>query len=307
MLGATLLFSDGDAMRIFIVFCALCALCWGGNQLYQKKTRFGLLSKFSSPTFTPSEEWEMPPLAFVEQEEVNKILTQKFTYLARGSQAFAFISEDGKYVLKLFKQHKWHPKNIFGYIPLSFNPYFKDYQLRQKKQEMVLSSCRAALLNVKEETGVLYAHLNPTPLQIPEMKLIDKRGKEWVLDLSKSCFLLQKKADLFYPHVEALMAKGDVEGAKYAITSTIALLERFILKGVYENNIILRKNFGFIENEAIQFDIGKFKCDPTRRGDRNEIRISTKNFHLWIERNYPELLSHFDEKLKEVLSNTQTN
>lgn len=90
-------------MRWLLSVVCICALLWGANELYQKKTRFGLLAKFSSPTFLPSADWELPPLTFEEQQEVERILSQKFTYLARGSQAFAFISEDGKYILKLFK------------------------------------------------------------------------------------------------------------------------------------------------------------------------------------------------------------
>lgn len=286
-------------MKKILILCSLPLLIWGSNEIYQKKTRFGLLSKFSSPTFTPSTDWELPPLPKAEQEEVEKILSQKFTYLARGSQAFAFISEDGKYILKLFKQHKWHPKNLFGYVPLSFNPYYKDYLNRQKKQQAVLSSCKTALLHVKEDTGVLYGHLNPTPLNVPPMTLIDKRGNAWTLDLGKSCFLLQKKADLFYPHIQELMAKGDIESAKYAITSTFKLLDRFIDMGVFENNAILRKNFGFIDGEAMQFDIGKFKFDAERKPDKREIRVITERFYCWVEKNYPQLISHFDEKLLE--------
>lgn len=286
-------------MKKILILCCLSLLIWGSNEIYQKKTRFGLLSKFSSPTFTSTNEWELPPLPQAEQEEVERILSQKFTYLARGSQAFAFISEDGKYILKLFKQHKWHPKNLFGYVPLSFNPYFKDYLNRQKKQQAVLSSCKTALLHVKEDTGVLYGHLNPTQLNIPPMTLIDKRGKPWTLDLSKSCFLLQKKADLFYPHIQELMAKGDVEGAQYAITSTFKLLDRFIDLGVFENNAILRKNFGFIDGEAMQFDIGKFKFDAERKSDKREIRVITERFYCWTEKNYPQLIPHFDERLLE--------
>lgn len=286
-------------MRIIFFILGFCALVWGANELYQKKNRFGLLAKFSSPTFSPSAEWEFPPLALEEQKIVDAVLSQKFTYLARGSQAFAFVSEDNQYVLKLFKQHKWHPGHILGYIPLPFNPYYKKYLARQGKQQAVLSSCKAALLHVKEDTGVLYAHLNPTPLRVAKVNLIDKHGKSWVLDLGKSCFLVQKKADLFYPHIQSLMAKDDVEGAKYAITSILKLLDRFIDLGVFENNAILRKNFGFINNEAMQFDIGKFKFDPSRKPDKSEIRVISKNFHKWIGKNYPELLFHFDEKLDE--------
>ena len=284
-----------SVLALFV--CSICLLIWGANQLYQKKTRFGLLAKFSAPTFVPSEEWELPALGEEDQEKIHLILSQKFTFLARGSQAFAFISEDKQYVLKLFKQHKWHPKHLFGYIPFSWNPYYQDYLQRQKKQMAVLNSCKTALMHVKEDTGVLYAHLNPTPLAIPKMTLIDKRGKSWTIDLSKSCFLLQKKADLFYPHIQFLMDNKEVERAKYAITSTLNLLKRFIDMGVFENNVILRKNFGFIDNEAIQFDIGKFKFDASRKTDRSEIRYFTKSFRRWIGINYPELNLHFDEEL----------
>lgn len=288
-------------MKFCLIICSsICLLCWGANQVYQKKTRFGLLAKFSSPTFVPSAEWELPALTPEVQKEIDLILSQKFTFLARGSQAFAFISEDKKHVLKLFKQHKWHPKNILGYIPVSCNPYYQDYLQRQRKQMAVLNSCKTALLHVQEDTGVIYAHLNPSPLAIPPMTLIDKRGKAWTLDLGKSCFLLQKKADLFYPHIQVLMGNSDVNGAKYAITSTLNLLERFIDIGVFENNAILRKNFGFIENEAIQFDIGKFKFDASRKTNKNEIRIITRSFRRWINKNYPELNSHFDEKLNAL-------
>lgn len=287
-------------MKLFLFGIACCALLWGANELYQKKTRFGLLAKFSSPTFSPSEQWELPPLCAEEQAQVEQILSQKFTYLARGSQAFAFISEDGNHILKLFKQHKWHPKNILGYIPLPFNPYYRDALKRKEKQHALLSSCRTALVHVKEHTGVLFAHLNPTQLAVAPITLIDKHGKSWTLDLSKSCFLLQKKADLFYPHIQALMQKGDLEGAKYAITSSLKLLDRFYSMGVYENNAILRKNFGFIGNEAMQFDIGKFKFDASRQPDKREIRIISANFYRWIGKNYPQLLEHFDAMLEEL-------
>ena len=291
----------GWNMKLFLLFLSFCAFLWGANEIYQKKTHFGLTAKFASPTFAPSAEWELPSLPDEEQKVVDQILCQQFTYLARGSQAFAFISQDGKYVLKLFKQHKWHPKNILGYLPFSFNPWYRDYQVRQGKCHAVLSSCKTALLHVKEDTGVLFAHLNPTALTTPPLKLIDKHGKPWALDLGKSCFLLQKKADLFYPHIQKKMEEGDLEGAKYAITSTLKLLNRFIDMGVFENNAILRKNFGFIEGEAMQFDIGKFKFDGSRKPDKREIGVITQSFYRWIGKNFPELLPHFDEKLQEFL------
>ena len=75
------------------------------------------------------------------------------------------------------------------------------------------------------------------------------------------------------------------------------LIDRFIDLGVYENNAILRKNFGFIANEAIQFDIGKFKFDAARIPDKRVIRVVAKNFRKWIIAHYPELQEHFDKTI----------
>ena len=270
-------------MKILTLLLITVIFFWSAQQLYQKKTCFGLAAKFASPTFSPSAEWDLPPLMEEEQQVVDQILRQKFRFLARGSQAFAFMSEDGQYVLKLFKQHKWKPSHFLGYIPLFFNPYYKSYLARKRKQDNVLDSCKTALLHVKGDTGVLYAHLNPAPLNVPPITLVDKHGKSWTIDLSQSCFLLQKKADLFYEHIQDLMSCSQIDDAKYAIASTIKLIDRFIDLGVYENNAILRKNFGFIGNEAMQFDIGKFKFDPSRNPDKREIRVVTKNFRRWIK------------------------
>lgn len=281
------------------VIVAIAIVLWGGQQWYKQRSRFGLDAKFASPTFQASSDWEFPPLGSEETELVNEVLQQKFTFLARGSQAFAFLSEDGKYVLKLFKQHKWKPSHLLGYLPWSWNPYYKSYCLRKEKQDRVLESCKTALTHVKPDTGVLYAHLNPTPLDLPPVTLTDKHGRSWSLDLSQSCFLLQKKADLFYEHIKDLMKESRLEEAKYAITSTIKLIDRFIDLGVYDNNAILRKNFGFIGNEAMQFDIGKFKFDASRERDKGEIQMVTKNFRRWIGTHYPELSAHFDATLAE--------
>ena len=150
-------------MKTLFILAGLALLFWGSNEIYQKKTRFGLLAKFASPTFSPNPEWEFPQPSAEEQEQIDAILSQKFTYLARGSQAFAFVSEDGRYVLKLFKQHKWHPKNPLGYIPLAINPYHLDYLKRHQKQRALLESCKTALTYVKQKNRIYICPLKSHP------------------------------------------------------------------------------------------------------------------------------------------------
>src|SRR3989338_6008758 len=56
--------------------------------------------------------------------DIQAILSQKFSFLGKGHQAFAFVSEDGEYVLKLFKPHYPHIEFCntsfnFTYIPFA--------------------------------------------------------------------------------------------------------------------------------------------------------------------------------------------
>ena len=44
----------------------------------------------------------------VEQIPIDSILSQRFYFLGKGLQSFAFISEDGCYVLKVFRFLEFH-------------------------------------------------------------------------------------------------------------------------------------------------------------------------------------------------------
>lgn len=280
-------------MRYLFILLGGIVLLMGADRLYQRAVKFGLHAKFASPPFALNQEWELPPLSAMSQEEIDAILAQPFRFFARGSQAYAFISPDGKYILKLLKQHKWKPNHLWGYLPGS-----NKTQFNRNKGKAVLQSCCTALRTVPEDTAVVYAHLNPTPLQIANTTLIDNHGKSWDVNLSKSCFLLQKRVDGFYAHIDQMMREGRIEDARASIHATIELLHRFITLGIYDHNAILRKNFGFIGNQPIQFDIGKFYCDPARTPCRDSVPIVTRGFRRWLAQHYPTLCDELDEAIR---------
>lgn len=152
---------------------------------------------------------------------------------------------------------------------------------------------------------MVYLHLTPTALQLPKGHVTDKRGQEFELDFDRTSFQLQKKAQLIYPRIAELMKAGDMEKAKGIISSVFNILDEFGKKGICENDPILRKNFGLIDDQAIQIDVGKMKISEERKKNlvyKQEIEGITLRFKQWLTENHPELLPHFQEKLKEITS-----
>src|SRR3989304_2311781 len=81
-----------------------------------KTDKFRLSRIFSNLKFNP--KWETAPLSLEKKAKIKQILSQKFTYLASGGQCFAFVSEDGNYILKFFKHHRRTLPAWFQALPL---------------------------------------------------------------------------------------------------------------------------------------------------------------------------------------------
>lgn len=252
-----------------------------------------------------SEEWTIPPLPAEEQKNLDQILNQKFTYYSKGSQSYVFISEDKKYILKFLKQHKLRPKSWLAYIPLSFNPYYQEQIFKRKKCRSTFNACKTAFLELKKEAGLIYVHINNTPDLNKKVTIFDKSGERHVVDIDKTSFYVQKRAQLIYSRISELMHNGDVAGAKQIITSVFSLIDFLGKKGVVDNDPILRKNFGLIDDIAVQIDIGKLRIDPVRQHNlayKQEVGSITNSFKIWLNKNYPELSDHFEQCLKDVSS-----
>src|SRR5579871_1274024 len=68
----------------------------------QKTDRFMISKITSNRPYDPL--FEVTGQSGEAESEVRRALSQKYTYLAAGGQAFVFLSEDGNYVIKFFKQ-----------------------------------------------------------------------------------------------------------------------------------------------------------------------------------------------------------
>jgi len=52
-----------------------------------------------------------------EHQELAQILNQKFSYIGKGAQCYAFVSDDQLYVLKFFKFKHLKPNLLVDLIP----------------------------------------------------------------------------------------------------------------------------------------------------------------------------------------------
>jgi hypothetical protein len=269
--------------------------------VHHESSRFSLKKIVSSQKYSP--EWEIPKLSPEEQADLDQILNQKFTYYSKGSQSYVFISEDKRFILKFLKQTKLRPKSWLAYIPLSFNPYYQQYLFKQEKCQSTFSSCKVAFQELKKESGLIYVHLNKSRDLNKKITIFDKNGNKHDVDIDKTCFYVQKHAQLIYSRISELMHNHDIEGAKRIISSVFSLIDFLGKKGVFDNDPILRKNFGLIEDVAVQIDIGKLRIDTVRQETlayKQEVGSITQSFKTWIEKNYPVLSEHFVQCLQSI-------
>ncbi len=279
-----------------------------GCSLFIGIDRFVHHTNFSSSpgeisTSYSSPEWEIPSSLIDDPKLIDQILNQKFTYFNKGSQAYVYLSEDKKYVLKFLKQNKLHPNTWLARIPFSFNPHYQRSLFLKKKLASTFQAIKTAFTDFKEETGLLYVHLNRSNNLKKTITIFDRKGKLHLVDLDKTSFLIQKKANLIYIRITELMAQGDIEGAKGIITSVFSLIDHLGRRGVVDNDPILRKNFGLIDDRAVQIDIGRMRIDPVRAENltyKSEVASITTSFKKWIEKNHPDLLAHFEANLERV-------
>ncbi|SRR5581483_6868917 len=269
--------------------------------VHHKSSHFST-NKITS-THKPSSEWDIAALSADEHKELDQILNQKFTYYNKGSQAYVFLSEDKKYILKFLKQDKLRTHSWLAYIPISFNPYYRERLIKAKKGCATFSACTTAYNELKKETGLLYVHINKSRNWNKKVTLFDKNGKRHVVDVSQTSFYVQKRAQLIYSRISELMHNGDVEGAKNIISTVFSLIDFLGKKGVVDNDPILRKNFGLIDDIAVQIDIGKLRIDPERQKNlayKDEVVSITYSFKTWLAANYSDLSEHFEKCLSEI-------
>jgi hypothetical protein len=260
---------------------------------------FGYANITSSLPYHP--EWDIS-VSDEEHANIKKILDQPYTYLASGSQSYVFLSDDGEYILKFFKHKRWRLSPLLEFFPLPAKLDAKRAYWKKKKNETVdatFGSCLISFHTFKKETGTLFVHLNKTPLN-QTITLKDRIGFKHHLELSDVEFVLQKRAIPTDVYLLSLKKQRKTKEAEKALASLLAFTLERAEQGYSDKDPHLIRNFGFINDEAAQIDIGGFHHDPKKDllyYRTQEIPRIEKKLLPWLEENYPELLPKAQEEL----------
>jgi hypothetical protein len=256
------------------------ASCQG--QATKHSTTFNI-PKVSS-TLTYRSDWELAPLNEKESKQLNEILDQKFTYLGKGAQCWAFVSADDKYVIKFLKHYRRLSEDK-DYLERTFRSYKIAYEV------------------LRSETGITYAHLNKTQSLHKTITVHDERGRRHHIDLDNMEFLIQKKGERVYPRLKHLMKTGQVKHAKRLLSNIIQLVVACSNKGIKVRDPLLRKNGGFFKDQAVFLDVGSFVPDQSlqsREGHYREVVRVMRKIMPWLEDNYPELANHVTKEIEKL-------
>jgi len=274
--------------RFLLIALSLMAV-WGTARFCHHKTKGFRLSKLTGNTTCLPQE--SPPLS----NELKQVLEQNFRYHARGLQSFSFLSEDGKYVLKLFNNR--YQKRLFwlGLTPLKNKKIYN-----QNKWAKTFTSYQIALDHLQEETGIVYLHPAKS-IDCPKTTLIDPLGIKHPIALNNFGFALQKKATMAYPYFAKCAEEKNLEKARLAFASLFSLLNRKMEQGIDDNDPLIRTNFGFVGDQAIEVDIGPFSYNTallTSEEKLEEIQRIALPLRHWLENHHPELLPAFYDALE---------
>ena len=113
---------------------------------------------------------------------------------------------------------KWVPSLWFERGRRAKKIWKKEYKLQRD-----FESYRMAFDELKEETGLVLVHLNPTDWIGKEIMISDKSNVKHAIALDRFNFILQRRADLVYPTIDRLVGEGNIDGAKQALSSILDL------------------------------------------------------------------------------------
>ena len=287
---------------LLVLFLLACGY-WGG---YVQLNHNFFISHITLDEWTPANI--VPVSSPEEAATAKKILDQPFTYLGRGRQSFAFVSQDGKYVLKFIKAHRVNTSNLYKSFPLpGFLDTFRNQKLRQSQKDItrLLMSFSLAKDPLQKMTGLIYLHTAPIQKLQKQVTLIDRIGFTHHVDIDSVPFLLQLKADHVWKTLKTLLKKKDIPALKNRLSQLVALFVERTNYGIIDpdKQLLKNNNIGFIEDRAIYIDLGTFS-ESTKSQNPKYLR---KNFSTlkpivhWLQEHDRDLAHYFEQQMEDAI------
>lgn len=295
------------SFRQFLILAGILILCFTLTRFCRKQTDgFTITGISSNRPFNPA--WQTHSLSPEEQEELNTALSQKYQYFNRGGQCYVFLSEDGNYVIKFFKQQTytiplWHH---FIPIPYVFDLYKEKKQWkRQDKLSRDFLSYKASFDELQSMTGLVFVHLNRTQDLQRTLTVIDRLHIEHPLDLDQFDFVLQKRAQLISPAIAELVQHDQIPQAKQIIDQIAELIVDRCQKGLEDRDPEIRTNCGLLEGRVIKIDVGRLTPNEEMKTPamcRSELIKIMGPFKEWLQPVDAQLAAYCDEAIEKALN-----
>jgi hypothetical protein len=229
-------------------------------------------------------------MGHMNPERLSEILSQPFTYLTEGLQAFIYVSEDGKFILKTFKNLEQSKDQFKSW---GLNPD----DITGELIENSIKSYELAFDKLREETALVYIHVSSDPL--PGQKLL-LDNKEF--DASDVQFLVQERVELVRDRIKRLMSASEANKVEDIIEQIMTFIGRVWEKGITEDTFNWDHNYGYtVTGKLAQIDVGTFwEGDKYLKEELQAKKLLDSISQRWLDENFPEFSDFYREKAKEL-------
>jgi len=299
--------SQRKAHAPWIYFVGVIIFIFAISRLYFAATDDFRVSNISFRNQEDAYSFKIDTPEKKELESVKEALNQTYSYMGKGGQAYAFLSQDGKYILKLFKFKHLEPSWYISLLPDA--PFVKEWKVsylekKKKRMDTVFNGYRIAYLKDKENSGLVYIHLAPTDYLRMDLSVKDKLGLKHKFSADKAVFVLQQKGETLRTHLSKQLKQGEVEKGKQTVASIFSLFVEEYQKGLIDLDKGVMHNTGFIGEKPFHLDVGKFTEDSDIKNPENfrkDLLLIFRKIDMWIEKNYPQYYGQMHEYLSELL------
>lgn len=227
------------------------------------------------------------------------IINQPFSYLDRGRQSFAFVSGDGRYVLKFFDTRCLRNDLL---------PYFGAISKKKclKKISRLIAGYSLASQEDRKYSGLIYFQPKSNErLADKVVHLADRFGISHAIDLGSVPFVVQYKAIPTREIITQLLEKGDVDGVKNRLKQIISMYMDEYQRGIYDRDHNFMYNTGFLGNEVMRIDVGRLRSveqikDP--QVYRRDLQILSRRTDEWLGRHFPQYRNAIMAYMQSYLS-----
>ena len=231
---------------------------------------------------------------------------QALEWVGRGANSFIFSTGDDRYVVKFLPAGAPPASEARGLFKKLFGKKTLSRKALAKLEDSCLSS-RLCFDELRDETGLVYVHLNRTRAQIHGLKLIDSYGQSQRACGDDTCFVVQQKAKPLIPTLTALMEAEDLQAAEQRIDQVFDLLIALARKGYVDGDegLIPNNNIGFVNGRAIYLDTFHFfraKSLDVLERMRYECQLRLRPLEAWLLASYPQLGAYYLQKRDAVVS-----